>query len=138
RAQGDVAGIENMYRTGQLAYGANWAQVPEIDARADDTYDEHSNIMRFIDRARIDEAVGGHETQVFWTEPSIGAFGMPSPQTHALSFTVMDQWLTNIENDHGPGSAREKIIRDRPPDARDGCYQAGRPASQSLCDNVQT
>jgi hypothetical protein len=63
---------------------------------------------------------------------------MPSPDTHALSFAVMDQWLTNIEKDTTSAPARVKVVRDKPPAAEDGCYQSGQPVSQSSCENVQT
>jgi hypothetical protein len=138
RAQGDIAGIVHMYQSDQLSYGANWGKVPEIDARADDSYDEHSNVMRFIDRARIDQAVGSHASQVFWTEPSLGAFGGPSSQTHALTFMVMDQWLTNIEADASGASLQTKVIADKPASAVDACVQSGQFVSQTLCDNIQT
>jgi len=138
RAQGDLAGIANMYRADELSYGANWAKTPEIDARADDSYDEHSNVMRFIDRARLDAAVGNHASQVFWTEPSPGAFGLPSSQTHALSLAVMDQWLTAIEHDTSSDPLEVKVARDKPAMAKDGCYQSGQQVPQSSCDAVQT
>ena len=138
RSQGDVAGIVHMYQTDQLSYGAGWAMVPEIDARADDSYDEHSNVMRLIDRARIDLAQGSHASQVFWTEPSVGAFGGPSSQTHALTFTVMDQWLTNIENDTSTAPKQLKVVRDKPATAVDACVQSGQFVAQTLCDTLQT
>ncbi|MEA2683675.1 MAG: hypothetical protein QOK05_2003 [Chloroflexota bacterium] len=138
RAQGDLAGIIHMYQTAQISYTANWAKIPEIDARADDSYDEHSNVMRAIDRARIDQAVGSHASQVFWTEPSIGAFGAASSQTHALSFTVMDAWLSNIEKDTSSNSQQAKVVMDKPAEALDACVQSGQFVNQSLCDVVQT
>jgi hypothetical protein len=138
RAQGDLAGIANMYQSDELSYGLGWAQTPEIDARADDSYDEHSNVMRFIDRARLDADTGNHDSQVFWTEPSPGAFGTPSTQTHALSLDVMDQWLTNIENDHRTVPREVKVAQDKPPLAHDGCFQSGQQVPQAMCDAVQT
>ena len=138
RGQGDVAGIIHMYQTDQLSYGLGWASTPEIDARADDSYDEHSNVMRAIDRARLDKNVGNHASQVFWTEPSLGAFGGPSTQTHALTFTVMDQWLTNIEKDASTATLQQKVVKDKPAEAIDSCVQSGQFVSQSLCDTIQT
>ncbi|MHB8509806.1 MAG: DUF6351 family protein [Candidatus Dormibacteria bacterium] len=138
RAQGDLAGIANMYKASELSYGVNWAKVPEIDARADDSYDEHSNVMRYIDRARMDSTYGSHASQVFWTEPSLGAFGGPSSQTHALTFTVMDQWLTNIEMDTSADTIEAKVVKDKPATAVDSCVQSGQFVPQALCDNLQT
>jgi hypothetical protein len=138
RAQGDVAGIVHMYQTDQLSYGLGWATTPEIDARADDSYDEHSNVMRTIDRARLDLSHGSHASQVFWTEPSVGAFGGPSSQTHALTFSVMDAWLTKIEADTSSSSLAAKVINDKPAEAVDSCVQSGQFVNQTLCDNVKT
>lgn len=94
--------------------------------------------MRFIDRARLDANVGNHDSQVFWTEPSPGAVGLPSSGTHALSLEVMDQWLTNIERDTRDVARETKVAQDKPPLARDGCFQSGKPVAQSSCDKVQT
>jgi len=138
RTAGDVAGIERMYQTDELSYGANWAQVPEIEARTDDTYDEHSNVMHLIARARLDDAAGGHANQVFWQEPVAGPFGLPTPDMHQLTFQVMDQWLTKIDKDHSDASPAEKVVRDKPAAAKDGCYANAQPAPDSACDNVRT
>ena len=138
RTAGDVAGIERMYQADELSYGADWAKVPEIEARTDDTYDEHSNVMHLIDRARLDAAAGDHANSVFWQEPVAGPFGMPTPDMHQLTFQVMDQWLTNIEKDQSDLSQRAKVLRDKPPEAKDGCYANGQPVGQSACDDIRT
>ncbi|GAC1611671.1 MAG: DUF6351 family protein [Mycobacteriales bacterium] len=138
RAVGDVPGIRRMYQNDELSYGLGWAQTPEIDARADDSYDEHSNVMRFIDRARLDANTGNHDSQVFWTEPSPGAFGAPSSGTHALTLAVMDRWLTNIERDHRSVPRAVKVAQDKPALAKDGCFQNGMAQPTSSCAAVQT
>jgi hypothetical protein len=138
RTQGDPAGIANLYRSGDLSYGANWALVPEIEARTDDTYDEHSNVMHEIVRARLDNATGSTASSVFWQEPIPGPFGMPTPDMHQLTFQVMDQWLTNIERDTGNVPLRTKVVRDKPAVAVDGCYVNAAPAPPTACDTVRT
>ena len=67
-AQADLTAITNLYRTGSVVSARNWALVPEISVRADDSYDEHGNIMRDIGRSRLDKAAGNHASQVFWTD----------------------------------------------------------------------
>jgi hypothetical protein len=138
RTAGDLTGIKRMYETDELTYGSNWSQVPSIEAGADDTYDEHSNVMHDINEARLDAAAGDHANQVYWQQPLPGAFGMPTPELHTLTFEVMDKWLTNIEKDTAGGSQRARVLRAKPPEAKDGCYAGGAPMDQSACDNVQT
>ena len=140
RSQGDVAGIVQMYRTSELSYGRNWAKVPEIEARTDDTYDEHSNDMHYIVRARLDAAFGSHASQVWWRESTSGGFGMPTPALHTLTFQVMDQWLANVEKDTSTDPLEVKVARDKPAAAVDNCYDptTATPVAQSNCDAVFT
>lgn len=138
RVAADPDGLRRMYRNSELAYSANKALIPEIDARTDASYDEHSNVMRVIDRARREKATGTHAGQVFWTEPTVGAFGLPTPGTHALSLEVMDQWLSRIEADHRAISQQRKVVLDAPPLAKDACVLDGRQVPQTACDTIQT
>ncbi|GAC1579318.1 MAG: DUF6351 family protein [Candidatus Dormibacteria bacterium] len=138
RASGDIPGIQRMYTADELTYGANLAKVPEIEARGDDTFDEHSNVMHEIVRARLDAAVGSHASNVYWAESTVGAFGLPSPPLHTLTFTVMDQWLTMIEADSSTDPIEVKVVRDKPAAAVDSCYSGASLAPQSACDAVHT
>jgi hypothetical protein len=50
----------------------------------------------------------------------------------------MDKWLTNIEKDTSGAPRRVKVLRNKPPEAKDGCYAGANPIDQGACDNVQT
>ena len=46
----------------------------------------------------------------------------------------MDRWLANIEADQGAGSLAAKVVRNRPADAVDACWIAGRKVTDmSTC-----
>jgi hypothetical protein len=138
RTLGDLPGIANMYRTGQLTYGRNLAMVPSIDARADDTYDFHSNVHRLILRARMDRAVGNHASQIYWFETNPGAFGGPVFLAEK-SFLAMDEWLAAIEKDKSATPLEVKVVRDKPEGLKDQCFTAGEPSdSQDACDVVHS
>lgn len=138
RTAADPGALTRMYRNDELAYEANLALLPEIDARTDSSYDEHSNVMRTIDRARRDRSNGNHAGQVYWTEPTVGAVGMATPGTHALSLEVVDQWITRIQADHRPLPQARKVVLDAPASARDACVLNGAFVAQTACDTVQT
>lgn len=46
----------------------------------------------------------------------------------------MDEWLAQIEKDTAPGTRLEKVLRNKPQEAVDGCFVGGKPAPQSACD----
>jgi hypothetical protein len=126
RTKGDVAGIARMYRTGQLTYGKNLAKVASIDARADDTYDFHSNVHRQVLRARMVRAVGNHHSQVYWMETNPGGFGAPLLLAEK-AFDGVDRWLTAIEKDKRSIPLERKVAQDKPSDLKDGCFTLGEP-----------
>ena len=35
---------------------------------------------------------------------------------------IFEQWMTSVKNDTGPGTARDKVLRNKPAAAIDGCY----------------
>jgi len=41
-----------------------------------------------------------------------------------LAITTFEQWMNAIAADIGPGSAREKVLRDKPKAAVDGCFDS--------------
>ena len=50
------------------------------------------------------------------------------------SFIAMDRWLTAVERDHGSTSLPQKVIRDKPSDLSDECWDGnGHKLSNSLC-----
>lgn len=136
RTKGDLPGIERMYRTGQLTYGQNLDRVASIDVRTDDTYDFHSNIHRYILRARMVRSLGHHDTQVFWFETQPGPFGIPSPAMATRSFEVLDEWLAAVEADTTDDPLEVKLVRNKPEAARDGCFTGGQRNDQDAVCNA--
>jgi putative cell wall-binding protein len=135
RSVGDLAGIERMYETGQLTYARNLAKVASIDVRTDDTYDFHSNVHRHILRARMVRSVGNHDSQVYWFETRPGAFGLPTPIMAERAFNTLDEWLEAIEADTGDDPLEVKVARNKPEEARDGCFTGGqRVEDDRVCE----
>jgi len=133
RTRADDQGLRGMHLTGQLTSGRNLAITPSIDARTDWNVDLHGNVMREAVRLRVRRVVGSSGALVFWDE--VGAFGngAPSPALAEQSLAVMDRWLAAIEADRRPGSRAEKVRRNRPPEATDGCFLGGRRVADGSC-----
>ncbi len=138
RTTGDLEGIRRMYSTGQLTTGEHLGRLPSIDARTDDTIDLHGNAYRQALRARVRRSVPGTTAQVFWTEPAETPSGVPTPATAARTFVLMDQWLTAVTDDERALSPAEKVLANRPDDARDSCVLAGRLVDDGPCALVRT
>jgi hypothetical protein len=70
---------------------------------------------------RLIDANGGAENHLLWR----GNNATRVPLTRA--FEVMTRWVTAIKNDHSDISLRQKVIRNKPADAIDGCYDNSTP-----------
>jgi hypothetical protein len=99
------------------------SRTPIIDLRTytDAVSDIHTRFWSFATRQRLIEANGNADNQVLLTA-GLTTPGAAAIQTYAL--TSMDRWLTAIAADRGHGSARAKVIRDKPADLADGCFTA--------------
>jgi len=133
RSHADVAGVERMYRSGQLVQGHELDQTAIIDYRADWNSDVHGNRQSAIARERMRAANGHLDNRAEWLEPDTNAWGAaPRPE---LSFRVMDQWLARIEADTSDDPLPVRITRGRPPEAADGCFQNGQRTGAQACSN---
>jgi hypothetical protein len=133
RTRADEEGLRRAYATGQLSWGLGLAATPSIDARTDWNVDLHGNVMREAVRARALRATGSTGALVLWDE--VGAFGngSPSPVLAEQSLLVMDRWLAAVEADRRPGTRADKLRRNRPVEARDGCFAAGLRLAAGAC-----
>jgi hypothetical protein len=127
RTVADLAATRAAYRTGRLlSGGAGLRDMPIIDYRAytDDAPngDIHMRFQSFATRERLEAANGTHANQVMLVEDNrYGGFSTRSPVlAHAL--TQMDQWLTALAADQGPGSRLARIVRAKPADLTDACW----------------
>jgi hypothetical protein len=137
RTVGDLAALRIAYRTGRVnEFGAGLASVPIIDVRSyldfvmpNGNVDVHNSYHSRVNRARLIAANGHADNQVIVTVPSTGTLGGDiGSRTSPLSvvsrqlFDLMDQWLANIARDHRPGTRAQKVVRNKPRELVDSCY----------------
>jgi hypothetical protein len=68
-------------------------------------------------RQRLEDANGTAANQVIFISNSAGADAMALE-----ALTRIEQWLAAIHTDTAPGTAAEKVLRNRPTDLRDACW----------------
>lgn len=131
RITADEPALANAYRSGAINEGTNLDQTAIIDCRGPDPGLFHDAYRAFAMRARLDRAHGNHANQLIWEGPApiIG-----DAQCEANSFDEMDRWMSAVERDARPGTTAQKIVRDKPADATDRCYDGnGHKVSDGLC-----
>jgi hypothetical protein len=122
RSVADPVGLERTYRSGLVTTGGlGLSSTPIIDLRiyTDAINDIHTRFWSFTARQRLIEANGSAANQV------ILVYGLTTPASanpQGVVLRDMDAWLTAIDNDHGFGGDRAKVLRDKPADATDGCW----------------
>lgn len=153
RTEADPGVSATAYRTGQITNGRELARVPIIDLRGHDNDEIHTTVYSYITRERLKAANGTAANQAIWLSPiplvgdpawacgGIGVAGtveLPvgtscSEETSAL--LVMDRWLAAIEADDSGQPLERKVIANRPRQAVDSCWIAGRQVTDmSLCE----
>src|SRR6266851_5694263 len=123
RALGNRGAIRRAYQSGvNLGGSGGLTAIPIIDFGS---YNEaaayHYQWHHFAVRQRLIEANGSAENHTLWR----GNNATSVPLNHA--FAVMTQWVTAVKNDHSHIPLRQKVIRNRPAEATDGCYDANVP-----------
>jgi hypothetical protein len=101
------------------------ASVPIIDLRGySETAEIHTSYYSYKMRARLDNANGSHGNQIIWTFPAFApVLGVVPPFDIGLkSFLLIDSWLSRVEADHAKGALADKVVRDKPTEAVDGCF----------------
>jgi hypothetical protein len=129
-AQTDVLPI--IYRSGILADGKQLAKVAIIDQRAHSNVpDIHMPWRSFSERDRLDRANGHHENQVirlFFTSP--GTAGTRQ------AFDMMDRWLAAVESDTRATPIEQKIVNNKPADARDACFNTSGNTDDQVAESA--
>jgi hypothetical protein len=116
-----------IHRTGQVVYGRSLGAVAELAVRGTNNNDYHYPFRTVVNRARLEAANGSADTHAYWI----------APPASMSTLRVMDQWLTAISLDRAQGTIRQKIVRNRPEDARSGCWIDGtRVDDLARCDAV--
>ena len=126
RTVADNLGSRQAYQTGRLTSGGGGLKdIPIIDHRAysDDsaTGDIHLRYHSFSMRERLIKANGNADNQVMLVEDfRYGYYSSASPLLMD-ALKQMDLWLANIAADTASGTAREKVIRNKPATLQEGC-----------------
>lgn len=133
RTEGDLEAIKRMYQTGQLNQGYQLANVPIIDYRGDWNNDVHSNRQAATTGFRLKKSLGTTASRAEWHDATTVPLGeVPDAD---LTFTVMDRWLAAIEADKTTDALPVKVVRNRPADAADGCFDNAQRAEPEACAN---
>jgi hypothetical protein len=126
RTQADLLATRQSYRTGQLTNGGGGlGAVPIIDYRAyadgNPGGDIHLRFHSFSMRERLAKANGDANNQVMLVEDfRYGYYSSSSPLLLG-ALAQMDKWIAAIQADHQPGSAHEKVVRNKPATLQEGC-----------------
>jgi hypothetical protein len=114
RSVGDAGAIRRAYQSGvTLGGGGGLASIPVFDAGGyNDTANYHYQWFHFAVRERMQASNGYADNHLLWRG------SVPASQT----WGVMMDWLAAIASDPSDGSAIEKLRRNRPERAVDGCW----------------
>jgi len=131
---GGEPGLANGYRTGLINEANNLGRTAIIDCRGPDPGLFHDAYRAFAMRARLDRAHGTHANQSIWEGPA-PIIGDASCAVN--SFVAMDRWLTAVERDTSATPLAQKIVRQKPNDVGDQCYDGlGQKLIDALCGPV--
>jgi hypothetical protein len=119
RTSGDAGAIKRTYQSG-LMLGANGGltSIPIFDnATSNEAGGYHYGWFHFALRERLRRATGGHsDNMVMWR--SVDA---------AAAKNVFDRWMVAYKSDASNDPQRTKVLRARPKEAVDGCYDKSTP-----------
>jgi hypothetical protein len=130
----DSAGSPSLpraYRSGMINEANNLDQTAIIDCRGPNPGLFHDAYRAFAIRARLDREHGTHANQLIWEGPvSLTA----DRDCELNSFIAMDRWLSAVEKDRSSRPLPRKLIRDKPADLGDECWDGtGHKLSNRLC-----
>ncbi|HEX9697008.1 MAG TPA: DUF6351 family protein [Actinomycetota bacterium] len=131
RREADPGSVATLVRTGQVNDGENLDKVAIIDLRGSSNNEIHTDFHTYSMRERLLKANGHASNHVIWSSnvPLVG-----DPVWTNESFLLLDRWLAAVEADTSDATREEKIVRNKPADAVDACWVAGRKVSDmSLC-----
>jgi hypothetical protein len=119
RTVGDSGAIRRAHQGGLILSGkGGLASIPIFDnATSTETRAYHYGWFHFAVRERLRQANGDASNMVMWRS-------MPSA---AAGRDLIDRWMTAYKSDLSIDSQRAKVLRAKPVDARDGCYDKSTP-----------
>ena len=125
RHRADPTAARRALDTGRILYGgAGLATTPVIDFRDYRDHREggdiHMIVHQFSTRARL-AAANGHTDNHVMNVGGLWGFTEEEPDQGVL-FRQMDRWLTAIQADDESGRLSEKVVRAKPADLVDNCW----------------
>ncbi len=127
RTAGDVNAIKRMYQAG-LNLGANGGlrSIPILDnATSNEAGGYHYGWFHFALRERVRQANGGSsDNMVMWRS----VFGEAGPK-------LLEKWIVAYKADSSNDPQRVKMLRAKPKEAVDGCYDKSTPP-QFIADSL--
>jgi hypothetical protein len=131
RSAADAETLRIAYSLGRVnTGGGGLSSVPIVDARRyqDSTPDIHDRIRSLSTRERLIAANGHADNHVILTTAATPAVTLANSPFQALVWDgalKLEQWLDAIIADRSPRRLEEKVVRNRPSDLEDACYDAG-------------
>lgn len=131
RSQADPAALEIGYRSGRVTYPRAAARVPIIDLRPSSNLEIHTDFHSYAMRQRLIQANGHADNQIIWTGP---ISDIAETTVSGKAFLLIDKWLAGIEADASTEPLEVKVLRNKPAEAVDACWIAGKKVTDmSLC-----
>jgi hypothetical protein len=118
RSEGDAGAITRAYQSGLLlSGGGGLASIPIFDnATSNEAGGYHYGWFHFALRERLRQANGNADNLVMWRSTS-------APAAQAL----FDAWMTAYKSDTSIEPQRTKVLRAKPKNGVDGCYDKSTP-----------
>lgn len=132
RRHADQPALARVYRTGLLNDARHMDTVAIINGLGpSQPVGGHPSLNAYAMRARLDRQHHTHANQVIWGGP-LTLTGDVNFWTNAI--VAMDRWLAAVEVDGSARPLAEKIIRDKPADIFDACFDGnGNMVSPGKC-----
>lgn len=118
RAVGDVGAIKRAYQAGLMLSGkGGLASIPVFDnGTTNELGGYHYGWFHFAVRDRLREANGRSDNMVMWRNT-----------TPAAAQAVFDKWMVAYMSDKSNDSQLTKVLRNKPKEAVEGCYDKATP-----------
>lgn len=116
RSRGAAGAMRRAQQSGlQLGGNGGLASIPVFDVTGiyndDDGY--HYQWFHFAQRARMRQANGDTRNHVMWR-------GNPVPAD--VTWSTFIDWVAAYKSDDGRGSQKQRVVRNKPANAVDGCW----------------
>ena len=139
RTVADPEALRLSYETGRVNQGGGgMAYTPIIDLRTyTDPFDFHDRVRALVTKARMIATNGDVANRAMILFSGKGA-GPRSPYD-GMALDKMEEWLHNIAVDTGTGTYREKVIRSRPADLKESCFdEEGTKIDEEMAYGVES